>query len=53
MQVSSLFGGYNLTPLSKITEIDNNATLHQKEALLISGFVRPCFFGGKSLIFST
>lgn len=39
MQVSSLFGGYNLTPLSKITEIDNNATLHQKEALLISGFV--------------
>lgn len=39
MQVSSLFGGYNLTPLSKSEIISNNATLHQKEALLISGFV--------------
>lgn len=39
MQVSSLFGGYNLTPLSKASEISNNATLHEKEALLISGFV--------------
>lgn len=39
MQISSLFGGYNLTPLSKASEINNNATLHEKEALLISGFV--------------
>lgn len=39
MQISSLFGGYNLTPLSKTSDISNNATLHEKEALLISGFV--------------
>lgn len=39
MQVSSLFGGYNLTPISKQDEINNNPTLHKKEALLISGFV--------------
>ena len=39
MQVSSLFGGYNLTPLSKLEQIQNNPTLHNKEALLISGFV--------------
>ena len=39
MQVSSLFGGYNLTPLSKASEINNTPTLHEKEALLISGFV--------------
>lgn len=39
MQVSSLFGGYNLTPLSKAEEIANQPTLHKKEALLISGFV--------------
>lgn len=39
MQVSSLFGGYNLTPLSKNAEISNNPTMHKKEALLISGFV--------------
>lgn len=39
MQISSLFGGYNLTPLSKAEDLRNNATLHEKEALLISGFV--------------
>ncbi len=39
MQVSSLFGGYNLTPLSKTDEISHNPVLHKKEALLISGFV--------------
>ena len=39
MQVSSLFGGYNLTPLSKTDEINNKPVLHKKEALLISGFV--------------
>ncbi len=39
MQVSSLFGGYNLTPLSKPSEMANKPTLHEKEALLISGFV--------------
>ena len=39
MQISSLFGGYNLTPLSKTEQINIHPTLHQKEALLISGFV--------------
>ena len=39
MQISSLFGSYNLTPLSKGTDLKNNASLHEKEALLISGFV--------------
>lgn len=39
MQISSLFGGYNLTPLSKAEQINAHPTLHQKEALLISGFV--------------
>ena len=39
MQISSLFGGYNLTPLSKAEQINVHPTLHQKEALLISGFV--------------
>lgn len=39
MQVSSLFGGYNLTPLSKPDQLANHPTLHKKEALLISGFV--------------
>jgi len=39
MQISSLFGGYNLTPLSKAEDFQSNATLHEKEALLISGFV--------------
>lgn len=39
MQVSSLFGGYNLTPLSKVNQISRNPSLHKKEALLISGFV--------------
>ena len=39
MQVSSLFGGYNLTPLSKSESINKNPTIHNKEALLISGFV--------------
>ena len=39
MQISSLFGGYNLTPLSNASDLKNNAKLHEKEALLISGFV--------------
>lgn len=39
MQVSSLFGGYNLTPLSKAEQLNSHPTLHKKEALLISGFV--------------
>ena len=39
MQISSLFGSYNLTPLSKVDQINNNPSLHRKEALLISGFV--------------
>lgn len=39
MQVSSLFGGYNLTPLSKYEQINNHPSIHKKEALLISGFV--------------
>lgn len=39
MQISSLFGGYNLTPLSKTEQVCSHPTLHQKEALLISGFV--------------
>lgn len=39
MQISSLFGGYNLTPLSRAEQIASHPTLHQKEALLISGFV--------------
>ena len=39
MQVSSLFGGYNLTPLSKPDQINNKPSIHTKEALLISGFV--------------
>lgn len=39
LQISSLFGGYNITPLSKASQIANNPSLHQKEALLISGFV--------------
>lgn len=39
LQISSLFGGYNITPLSKTSQIGNSPELHQKEALLISGFV--------------
>ncbi|MEA4893582.1 MAG: AAA family ATPase [Peptococcaceae bacterium] len=39
MQISSLFGGYNLTPLSAPEQIGNSPSLHKKEALLISGFV--------------
>ena len=39
IQISSLFGGYNITPLSKASQISNSPELHQKEALLISGFV--------------
>lgn len=39
MQVSSLFGGYNITPLSKAEQLSNEPDLHKKEALLISGFV--------------
>ena len=39
MQISSLFGNYNLTPTSKAADFDENATLHNYEPLLISGFV--------------
>ncbi len=39
MQISSLFGNYNLTPTSKVTDFNENATLHNYEPLLISGFV--------------
>lgn len=39
MQISSLFGGYNLTPLSSLEQISNSPLLHKKEGLLISGFV--------------
>lgn len=39
MQVSSLFGGYTLTPLSKAEELTHQPSIHKKEALLISGFV--------------
>lgn len=39
IQISSLFGGYNITPLSKASQIANAPEIHQKEALLISGFV--------------
>lgn len=39
MQISSLFGNYNLTPTSKVPDFDENATLHNYEPLLISGFV--------------
>ena len=39
LQISSLFGGYNITPLSKASQITNSPEIHQKEALLISGFV--------------
>ena len=49
MQISSLFGGYNLTPLSTSEDINNNATLHEKEALLISGFVGLSSFEEKTL----
>ena len=39
IQISSLFGGYNITPLSKASQLTNDPDLHEKEALLISGFV--------------
>ena len=39
IQISSLFGGYNITPLSKASQITNSPDIHSKEALLISGFV--------------
>lgn len=52
MQISSLFGGYNLTPLSRQEDISNNATLHQKEALLISGFVGLSSYEEKTLSLS-
>ena len=39
MQISSLFGGYNLTPLSKQEDLSCTPELHTKEALLISGYV--------------
>ena len=34
MQVSSLFGGYNLTPLSKVNQISRNPSLHKKKLYL-------------------
>lgn len=39
MQISSLFGNYNLTPLSKETDFNDKVILHNYEPLLISGFV--------------
>lgn len=39
MQISSLFGNYNLTPLSRASDFNDNAVLHNYEPLLISGFV--------------
>ena len=39
LQISSIFGGYNITPLSKGSTIEKNPKIHEKEALLISGFV--------------
>ena len=39
MQISSLFGNYNLTPTSKASDFNENANLHNYEPLLISGFV--------------
>ena len=52
MQISSLFGGYNLTPLSEQEDINNNPTLHKKEALLISGFVGLSSYEEKTLSLS-
>lgn len=52
MQISSLFGGYNLTPLSKPEDISRDATIHKKEALLISGFVGLSSFEEKTLSLS-
>lgn len=39
LQLSSLFGGYNITPLPRDKKLTNSPELHKKEALLISGFV--------------
>lgn len=39
LQLSSLFGGYNITPMPKDKKVLNSPELHQKEALLISDFV--------------
>ncbi len=52
MQISSLFGGYNLTPLSKSNEFHNVPVLHEKEALIISGFVGLSSFEEKALSLS-
>lgn len=52
MQISSLFGGYNLTPLSKTSDFGNNPVLHEKEALIISGFVGLSSFEEKALSLS-
>ena len=52
VQISSLFGGYNLTPLSKTTDFHIDPTLHEKEALLISGFVGLSSFEEKALSLS-
>lgn len=39
LQVSSLFGGYNLKCLSSAEELANNPTMYQYAPLFISGFV--------------
>lgn len=39
LQVSSLFGGYNVKCISNATEIQNSPDLHLKKPLYISGFV--------------
>lgn len=39
LQVSSLFGGFNLKCLSDITDLENSPTIYNYTPLLISGFV--------------
>lgn len=39
LQISSLFGGYNVKCISKLTDIHNNPELPFKKPLFISGFV--------------
>lgn len=39
LQVSSLFGGFNLKCISQIGELSNNPTLHFSSPLFISGFI--------------
>lgn len=52
MQVSSLFGGYNLTPLSKSEQINNNPTIHKKRSSTNFWFCWISFFRRKSTIVS-